>query len=341
MTLKAGTKLGTYEVVALLGAGGMGEVYRARDTKLGRDVAIKVLPESFATNEERPARFEREAHLLASLNHPGIATIYGLEEADGVRFLAMELVEGDTLAERIAHGAVSWDDALPWFEQMADALHAAHEKGIVHRDLKPANVMLTAEGRVKILDFGLAKALHPTADEGGASQSPTLTKDTALGAIVGTAAYMSPEQARGKQVDKRTDVWAFGCVVYEVLTGRKAFVGETVSDTIAAILEREPDWDRLPASLPENVRVLVRRCLKKDATARLHDIVDARDRDPGSTPGRSVALTTIVSHVASRRSRPRIGGAVNVPEKPGRREICAPAAGGAFRARWAADLPGP
>ncbi len=252
MPLESGARLGPYEIIEPIGAGGMGEVFKARDTKLGREVAVKVLAEAFTQNPERLARFEREARLLASLNHPNIATIHDIEESDGVRFLVMELVPGETLAERITQGPLAVEETLPIFRQIAEALEAAHEKGIIHRDLKPANVKITPDGLVKVLDFGLAKALvdeEPTADF---SQSPTLTKGTALGAIMGTAAYMSPEQARGKTVDKRTDIWAFGCCLYEALTGRKAFEGETVTDTLAAVVNREPDWDALPRTTPRS-----------------------------------------------------------------------------------------
>ena len=236
MTLTAGSRLGPYEIVSLIGAGGMGEVYRARDTRLDRDVAIKVLPEPFVSDGERVARFQREAKTLASLNHPNIGSIYGLEEADGVRALVMELVEGPTLADRIAEGHIPIDEALPIAKQIADALEAAHEQGIIHRDLKPANVKVRADGRVKVLDFGLAKAIEPaTSSSAALTQSPTLSvAATKAGVILGTAAYMAPEQARGKTVDKRADIWAFGCVLFEMLTGRRAFAGEEVTDLFVA-----------------------------------------------------------------------------------------------------------
>jgi len=276
MPLTAGAHLGPYEILAALGAGGMGEVYRARDTKLNRDVALKVLPEAFTTDPDRLARFKREAHVLAALNHPNIATIHGFEESDGVRALVLELVEGHTLADRIAQGPIPVDEALPMARQIADALEAAHEQGIVHRDLKPANVKLRDDGVVKVLDFGLAKALDPVAASDGAN-SPTLTfQATQLGVILGTAAYMSPEQARGRVVDKRSDVWAFGCVLYEMLTGRRAFASEDVPDTIAAIIRGEPDWTVLPAAVPEQIRLLLKRCLEKDRRARASDIGVAR-----------------------------------------------------------------
>jgi Tol biopolymer transport system component len=277
LTLTPGTPLGPYEIVALLGAGGMGEVYRARDVKLGRDVAVKVLPESLAGDPERLARFEREAKVLAALNHPNIAHIHGFEDSTGVPALVMELVEGPTLADRIARGRIPIDDALTIARQIAEALKAAHEQGIIHRDLKPANIKVKDDGTVKVLDFGLAKALVGDRTSPDLTHSPTVTVDGTLeGIILGTAAYMSPEQARGKVVDTRTDIWAFGCVLYEMLTGRVAFPGETVSDTIAAILEREPDWLAQSEATPASIRRLLRRCLQKDSKRRLHDIADAR-----------------------------------------------------------------
>jgi len=260
-----GRRLGSYRVVGLLGTGGMGEVYRAHDTTLGRDVALKVLPPAFATDPDRNARFVREAQVLAALNHPHLGAIYGIEETDGIRALVLELVEGDTLADRVAGGPLPLREVLPIARQIAEALEAAHEKGIVHRDLKPANIKITPDGSVKVLDFGLAKA---TAEVTAGS-----TRD---GVILGTAAYMSPEQARGRPVDKRTDIWAFGCVVYEMLIGRAAFGGETISDTLAAIIDREPNWQALPPATPDKVRDLLRRCLQKDPQRRLRDIGDAR-----------------------------------------------------------------
>jgi serine/threonine protein kinase/Tfp pilus assembly protein PilF len=271
-----GRQLGSYKIVSLLGAGGMGEVYQAHDTKLGRDVAIKVLPQAFVGNPERLARFQREARMLASLNHPNIATIHGLEQANGVHYLVMELVPGQALSERIDAGALKIEEALKLGVQIAEALEAAHERGVIHRDLKPANVKVTAEGRVKVLDFGLAKAF--AGDSGlDLSNAPTLTAmGTEEGRILGTPAYMSPEQARGKPVDKRTDIWAFGCVLYELLTGKEAFRGETLSDTIASVLQGEPDWQALPPSIPAKIRDLLRRCLQKDLQKRLRDLGDAR-----------------------------------------------------------------
>ncbi|MGH9366953.1 MAG: protein kinase domain-containing protein [Thermoanaerobaculia bacterium] len=263
--------------MAPLGVGGMGEVWKARDTKLGREVAIKVLPEAFAADTERLARFRREAQVLAALNHPHIAAIYGLEESRGVEGLVMELVPGETLAERLAGGPLPVEEALEVARQLAEALEAAHEKGIVHRDLKPANVKLTPEGKVKVLDFGLAKALTGDASSPDVSHSPTLTAAaTQAGVVIGTAAYMSPEQARGKSVDKRTDIWAFGVVVFEMLTGQRLFSGETVSDTLAAVLTRDIDWAKLPAATPARLRRLLERCLERDAKQRLRDIGEAR-----------------------------------------------------------------
>jgi serine/threonine protein kinase/Tfp pilus assembly protein PilF len=277
MAIPSGTKLGPYEVVALIGAGGMGEVYEARDTKLERNVAIKVLRDAFAQDADRLSRFQREAKMLAALNHPNIATIYGLEQSSGTSYLVMELVLGETLAERVQRDRVMpVEEALAIAKQIAEAVEAAHEKGIIHRDLKPPNVKLTPEGKVKLLDFGLAKAF---ASDGGLdlSNAPTLTAmGTEEGRILGTPAYMSPEQARGKSVDKRTDVWAFGCVLYILLTGRQAFTGDTLSDMIVSILEREPDWQALPASTPAKIRDLLRRCLQKDPQRRLRDLGDAR-----------------------------------------------------------------
>jgi Tol biopolymer transport system component len=258
----------------------MGEVYRARDTKLGRDVALKILPESFTHDPERIARFTREAQVLASLNHPHIGAIYGLDEANGTQFLVLELVDGETLANHIVKGPLPVDEALAIATQIAAALEAAHEKGIIHRDLKPANIGLTKEGQVKVLDFGLAKATEvPSSGAVDLTNSPTLTSPvtmTGVGVILGTAAYMSPEQARGQPVDKRTDIWAFGCVLYELLTGRTAFARGTITDTLAAIVERDPGWEALPASTPHVIVRLVRRCLEKDPRRRLHDISDAR-----------------------------------------------------------------
>jgi len=275
--LTPGTRLGPFEIVAPLGAGGMGEVYRARDTRLGRDVAVKALPTAFAQDPDRLARFEREAKLLASLSHPNIAGIHGLEEVDGVPYLVLEFVEGETLADRLARGPLPIDDAIDICRQIAAGVEAAHESGVVHRDLKPGNVMITPAGAVKVLDFGLAKGGGGSGSSVLASASPTMTyAATEVGVVLGTAAYMSPEQARGRAVDRRTDVWSFGCVLYECLASRQAYEGETVSDLIARILEREPDWAALPAKAPPRVVELIRRCLTKDATQRLRDMGEAR-----------------------------------------------------------------
>jgi Tol biopolymer transport system component len=277
-----GQTLSHYHVTAALGAGGMGEVYRATDTTLGRDVAIKVLPPEVVQDPERLGRFQREAHLLAALNHPNIAAIYGLEEADGKPFLALELVEGEDLKERLARGAIPVDDALEIAEHVAEALEEAHNKGIVHRDLKPANVKLTPAGKVKVLDFGLAKAWSGENPDGSSpsaalSQSPTMANTgTVAGVILGTAAYMSPEQARGKPVDKRADVWSFGVLLWEMLTGRSLFAGDTVTDVIASVVKEEPDLDALPQATPRAVRRLLARCLRKDPRTRLPDIGAAR-----------------------------------------------------------------
>jgi serine/threonine-protein kinase len=277
--MKAGERLGAYEVIAKIGEGGMGEVYRARDTKLDRAVAIKILPDAFATDSERIARFQREAKTLASLNHSNIAHIHGLEESGGIHAIVMELVEGEDLAQRIAHGAIPVAEALHIAKQIADALEAAHAPGIVHRDLKPANIKLRPNGTVKVLDFGLAKAMLP-ADVAatGVSQSPTITTPalTEAGVILGTAAYMSPEQARGKTADTRADIWAFGCVLFEMLTGQRAFDGQGVSETLARVIEREPDWSRLPATLSPALRTYIRRCLEKDPGQRVQSIGDVR-----------------------------------------------------------------
>jgi serine/threonine protein kinase len=273
MPLTAGAILGSYDIIAALGAGGMGEVYRARDTKLGREVAIKILPETFAQDPERLARFQREAQILAALSHPHIGGIHGLDEAIGIRFLVLELVSGESLAQRLSRGALPVDEALAVARQLVDALEAAHDKGIVHRDLKPANIMLTDDGQVKVLDFGLAKVETPAASSGGMTHSPTLTfAATQAGVILGTAAYMSPEQAKGRPADKRSDVWAFGCVLFELLTGKRAFEGDDVSDTLAAILRGEPDWAALPAGVPPHIGALLKRCVAKDRKARVPDL---------------------------------------------------------------------
>jgi Tol biopolymer transport system component len=311
MALTPGTQLEQYEISEVLGVGGMGEVYRARDSKLGRTVAIKVLLPAVANDPDRLARFEREAKTLASLNHHNIAQIYGLDNARGAAFLVMELVEGPTLADRIARGPVPLDEALKIASQIAEALEAAHERGIVHRDLKPANVKVRSDGVVKVLDFGLAKIVEPVPSR-DVAQSPTMTSPalmTRAGVILGTAAYMSPEQSRGEPIDNRTDIWAFGCVLYEMLAGHPAFGGRSVTDVLAAILEREPDWKRLPQTAPIPVRRLLLRCLTKDAGRRLRHLADARLEldDARREPG---LLEPAAGAVQSKRRR--LGGAMLV-----------------------------
>ena len=309
MALAAGARLGPYEIQSALGAGGMGEVYRAKDTKLGRDVALKILPASFTGDPERVARFRREAHVLASLNHPHIAQIYGLEDANGTQFLVLELVDGEILDRRIARGPIPLDEAVGIAKQIIEALDVAHEKGIIHRDIKPANIALTADGSVKVLDFGLAKAVEmPSGAAFDAMNSPTITSPalmTSAGVILGTAAYMAPEQAKGRAADKRSDVWAFGCVLYEMLTGTRAFVGDDVPTTLATIMMREPNWHALPAGTPFELRRLLRHCLEKNPTRRLRDIADARldldDRDllPDAPTARTRGLGQLVLWAAS------------------------------------------
>jgi eukaryotic-like serine/threonine-protein kinase len=304
MALTSGTRLGTYEVRALIGAGGMGEVYRAHDTKLGRDVAIKVLPEQFAREPERLARFQREAKMLAALNHPNIAAIYGLEQSGSTHYLVMELVEGPTLAERVAAGPVPVDETLPIAKQVADAVEYAHDKNVIHRDLKPANIKVTAEGMVKVLDFGLAKAMsdEPTAVD--ISNSPTLSMAaTRQGVILGTAAYMSPEQAKGKTADRRADVWAFGVVLYELLTGKQAFKGDDVTEVLAAVVMKEPALDALPGKTPPAIRNLVRRCLEKPLRRRLPHIGEARMVIEDVLSG-AVAGEVVAPAPAGQRQRP-------------------------------------
>jgi eukaryotic-like serine/threonine-protein kinase len=302
VALASGTRLGSYEVIAALGEGGMGAVYRARDTRLQRDVALKVLLPQLANDPERLTRFRREAQVLASLNHPHIGAIYGLEESRGTIALVLELVEGPSLADRIAWGPIPVRDALSIARQIAEALEAAHEQGIIHRDLKPANIKVRADGTVKVLDFGLAKAMESTGEASAeVSQSPTITTPvmTQAGIVLGTPAYMSPEQARGRPVDRRTDVWAFGCVLYEMLAGRSPYAGETISDTIAKTLEREPNWQALPASTPTRIRELLRRCLQKDQHYRLHHIADARieigEAQAGSSASPRLVRTLLVA----------------------------------------------
>ncbi len=300
MALATGTRIGPHEVLGQIGAGGMGEVYRARDTRLNRDVALKVLPESVALDPDRLARFKREAHILASMGHPNIAAIFGFEDAMGLHALVLELVEGPTLADLIASGPLPYDDALGVAKQIAEALEAAHEQGIVHRDLKPANVKRRPDGVVKVLDFGLAKSTEPVAAGTGLPDTPTLTTPavTGIGTILGTAAYMSPEQARGKPVDRRADVWAFGCVLYEMLTGARVFQAESVTDTIAAVIRADPDWSRLPGAVSPAIRSLLVRCLEKDPRRRLRDIGEARialENALAGTDDRAAAATVPVS----------------------------------------------
>ena len=277
MTLDPGARLGTYEILGPLGSGGMGEVYRAHDRKLGREVAIKVLSEAFASDPSRVARFEREARMLAAVNHSGIAAIYGAEEDGDFRYIVMELVEGETLSEKLAAGPLPVPEALGLAAQIAEALSVAHEKGVIHRDLKPANIKVTPEGRVKVLDLGLAKAMEMEKPASDISKSPTIViDDSRPGNLLGTPGFMSPEQARGKETDRRADIWAFGCVLYEMLSGKRAFPGDSVPDILLAILDRQPDWSALPAATPERIQQLLRRCLEKDPNNRLRDAGDAR-----------------------------------------------------------------
>jgi serine/threonine protein kinase len=272
-----GKTLAHYEIISQLGKGGMGEVYQAKDRKLGRDVAIKVLPEEFAKDTDRVARFQREAKLLASLNHPNIAAIHGLEEYGGTQFLVLELVEGETLRDQLKRGPIPVEESLKLALQIAEALEAAHEKGVIHRDLKPSNINVTTDNKVKVLDFGLAKAFAGEQEQLNLSNSPTLSNAaTQQGVILGTAAYMSPEQARGKAVDKRADIWAFGCVLFEMITGRVTFSGKDVTDILAAVIRAEPEWSSLPANLHWRLREVLERCLKKDAKDRYHDISDVK-----------------------------------------------------------------
>jgi eukaryotic-like serine/threonine-protein kinase len=311
MTLAAGARLGSYEIIAPIGVGGMGEVYRARDTTLNRDVALKVLPQAFTLDPDRLARFKREAQVLAVLNHPHIAAIYGFEPSDDVPALVLELVDGPTLADRIARGPMPIDEVLPIARQIAEALEGAHEQGIMHRDVKPANIKLRPDGTVKVLDFGLAKAFEPGPVASDLSNSPAITSPamTRLGVILGTAAYMSPEQATGGAIDKRSDIWAFGCVLYEMLAGTRAFDGENVSETLAAVLRAEPDWAALPGDTPASIRRLLRRALEKDRRSdhgwyRIQP--PTPDGSARSRTGRLVALlrSCIATHPTHGRSNP-------------------------------------
>jgi len=309
LALTLGTRLGVYEVTAQIGEGGMGAVYRATDTSLSRQVALKVLPDAFAADLDRLARFEREAKTLASLNHPHIAAIYAIEKSTGLHALVMELVEGEDLSQRIARGAIPLDEALPIARQIAEALEAAHEQGIIHRDLKPANIKVRADGTVKVLDFGLAKAMEPTAGSSpSVSMSPTITTPamTHAGMILGTAAYMSPEQARGKTVDKRADIWAFGAVLFEMLTGSQPFPGEDISHVLARVIERDPEWSALPPALPPALGTYLRRCLVKDPRQRVRDIGDVRLALEG-------AFETAVPHATASGSRPTSAAARALP----------------------------
>jgi Tol biopolymer transport system component len=312
LALTPGTRLGIYHITAPIGEGGMGQVYRATDTTLGRQVAIKILPDAFASDPERLARFQREAKTLASLNHPHIAAIYGFEKSSGLHALVMELVDGEDLSQRITRGAIPMDEALPIARQIAEALEAAHEQGIIHRDLKPANIKVRPDGAVKVLDFGLAKAIEPAAGSSSSvSMSPTMLSPAQMsgaGVILGTAAYMAPEQARGKVVDKRADIWAFGVVVYEMLTGRRAFEGDEISDVLAAVLRQDVDWSALPVDTPSRLRQLLERCLDRDPKTRLRDMGEARVvfAHPGAplAPARkvggfSLAATAVIAAVAA------------------------------------------
>ena len=303
--LQSGSHLGPYEILSPLGSGGMGAVYSARDTRLGRDVALKVLPDEFATDADRLSRFRREAHVLASLNHPNIAQIYGLEESGGSPCLVLELVEGETLAERLSRGPVPIEETLAIARQIAEGVEAAHERSIVHRDLKPANIKQTPDGKVKVLDFGLAKAFESDEPATDMSNSPTLmSARTQPNVLMGTAAYMSPEQVRGKPADERSDVWAYGCVLYELLTGRPAFEGESIADIIGAITKTEPNWSALPEATPPHVSRLLRRCLQKDRKRRLHHIADARieieegSSEPATASKRGGSRMSLVSVAA-------------------------------------------
>jgi serine/threonine-protein kinase len=315
MPLGPGSRIGPYEITALLGEGGMGKVWRARHSGLKRDDALKVLPDEFAADPERLARFQREAQVLASLNHANIAHVYGLEQGDGVQALVMELVDGPTLADRIRQGPIPIDEALPIAKQIAEALEAAHEQGIIHRDLKPANIKLRPDGTVKVLDFGLAKAVEPAGTSPSATQSPTMTSPTMMtgvGVLLGTAAYMSPEQAKGRAADKRSDIWAFGCVLYEMLTGSRAFEGDDVGDTLANVLKVAPDWDAVPGAVPQAIRVLLRRCLEKDRNKRVGDVAAAlfviREQDALSAAEGSQNPAYVLKEAAATQAEAAVSG---------------------------------
>lgn len=307
MGLSAGTRLGSYEILSLLGAGGMGEVYRARDSKLCRSVAIKVLPSDVARDPEKLDRFRREAKVLASLNHPNIASIYGFEDSDKPG-LVMELVEGPTLASRIAAGHLPIEEALNIAKAVCEALEYAHEHGIVHRDVKPANIKISDDGTVKLLDFGLAKALESVSLNTDISSSPTFTQITQAGLILGTAGYMSPEQAKGRQIDRRSDIWAFGCVLFEMLTGKMVFSGESVTDTLAEIIKTEPNWSRLPPNTPIPIRALLQRCLKKDPRQRLQAIGEARIMIEAVLAGNTGVDDDRAKVSATEKSHPAVAG---------------------------------
>jgi eukaryotic-like serine/threonine-protein kinase len=299
MSIKPGTRIGPYEVTSPLGEGGMGVVFRAHDTKLRRDVALKLLPDHFANDPERLSRFQREAQVLASLNHPNIAQIYGLEDSTAQRCIVMELVEGENLQERLRRGPIPIDETLRIAKQIAEALEAAHDRGIVHRDLKPANIKLTPDGKVKVLDFGLAKAFEEDRQP-ALSDSPTLVSASVPGVILGTAAYMSPEQAKGKEADRSSDIWAFGCVLYEMLTAQAAFEGETIGEILAGVFKAEPDWRRLPAETPEAIRRLLRRCLQKDRTWRLNSPNAMRIEIEEALSGPAIAPLKVDSYTKRR-----------------------------------------
>jgi tetratricopeptide (TPR) repeat protein len=309
MALTPGSQLGVYSILDRLGSGGMGEVHRAHDTRLGREVAVKALPDEFARDPERVLRFEREARMLAAMNHPAVAAIYGLEEADGQKFIVMELVPGETLSEKVSYGSLTLEESLRIARQIAEGLEAAHERGIIHRDLKPANIKVTPDGRVKVLDLGLAKAFdaRETGSDPGLSLSPTLViEGTQPGVILGTVEFMSPEQARGKPVDKRTDIWAFGCVLFELLTGQRTFTGETATDVLASIVTQEPAWEALPPDTPPRIRDLLVRCLQKDPNRRLRDIGDARieiEETLAERRERSTSAPALAVREVPRRSR--------------------------------------